>query len=186
VRTFFAKLFSSPPPPTRPRSTLASQSDQSGLHIEITAIAVGDVLRKYGVPSTWITANPQPTVVPRRGRGIHLYLTVREWHPHLLAFMVTIERHVRARTLRLDPLSAGWLVGISWKFNLVDSSRCPAMPEASFWQKYVSRTGQAVGDRTVSAPVRDEPALSARLEHTYGTRDREFLPTQPMIHRART
>ena len=65
--------------------TLPSVSDRDGAHREIAALALRDVLRKFGVPPTWITANPQVSTTARRGRGIHLHLTVREWQPQATA-----------------------------------------------------------------------------------------------------
>lgn len=165
------------------QSTLGSDADGLRLHEDVARMAVGDVLRKYGIPGTWVTVRAQAVVATRRTRGIELHLTVREWHPEMLPHMVTLERHVRARTFRLDPFCADWLMGISWKFDLVDASACPEMPPPAFWN------AGSVG--TMAARRRAE-SLNARLERRTEMDDGKawmegdgsgapgFLPTQPM------
>ena len=155
--------------PPAPRSTLASETDRDAVRREIVGLALRDVLRKFGMPGTWITASPQASTTARRERGLHLHLSIREWHPELFVFLVAVERQVRARALRLDPFAAEWLTGISWKFDLVDDSPCPKLPSAEFWQAYLHRHGQA------PAPAAPRPDRRSGPEPA-------FLPTQPMAH----
>lgn len=135
-------------------------------------MAVRDVLRKHGIPPTWITANPQWSTVLRRERGVHLHLMIREWNPRMFPFMLAIERSVRARILRLDPLSSAWLQGVSWKFELVDESQCPAMPHAVWWQAgaEASRSGKQAGPVRAGGNGERKGAVIAPA----------FMPTQPM------
>lgn len=166
--------------------TLPSVSDRDGAHREIAALALRDVLRKFGVPPTWITANPQVSTTARRGRGIHLHLTVREWQPHLLIFLVNIERQVRARTLRLDPFASEWLTGVSWKFELVDESECPALPGPDYWSAYAQKPAPSCRPVPVLSAVypgapAGGPSESVRPTADAGaTQELAFLPTQPM------
>jgi hypothetical protein len=165
-------------------STPGSNADGLRLHEDIARMAVSDVLRKYGIPPTWVTVRAQAVGAARRNRGIELHLMIREWHPELLPHMVALERHVRARTLRLDPFCPDWLVGISWSFDLVDASSCPEMPPPAFWN-----AGSVEPD--LAAP-QGAASLHARLERRTKGDDRKawmegdgsgapgFLPTQPL------
>jgi hypothetical protein len=153
-------------PRPQPRSTLSPETDRDAIRREILALALSDVLRRHGLPLTWITAHPQRAAAGGRERGMHLFLTIREWEPALLARLVAIERQVRIRTLRLDPFSRAWLAGISWRFELVDESRCPPLPDPAYWATQ--------GIRTPSAEGRGE---APRLADTARP---AFLPTQPL------
>lgn len=145
-------------------------------------MALRDVLRKFGIPITWITANPQSSTTAKRERGVHLLFMIRDWHPQLLIFMVAIERQVRARTLRLDPFSADWLTGTSWKFDLVDDSSCPVLPAPEFWRENLRGVPATYAPSDTPIPT-ERPALK---DTPIGDRavDREpaFLPTPPMGH----
>lgn len=169
-----------------PRSTLAPESDRDGTRREIVAMALRDVLRKSGIPPTWITANPQVSITAKRERGVHLHLMIRDWHPQLLVFLVVIERQVRARTLRLDPFSAEWLTGMSWRFDLVDDTACPSLPSAHFWQEYLRRMSQFAsappGSAATSLPSRPRAVLLDTPASTRADVEPAFLPTQPMTH----
>jgi hypothetical protein len=171
-----------PPAPT-PLSTLTSANGGDAGHREIAAMAVRDVLKRYGIPPTWITANPQTSAILRRGRGVHLQLMVREWHPQMLPFMPSIERSVRSRTLRLDPFSKEWLHGISWRFELVDDSKCPSMPHPDWWAVQDASRRSAASDSGIN---RARIAESVRVRTWTEERTMElaeqptFMPTQPM------
>lgn len=187
MKTLLNRLIATRETPPIAHSTQAAETDRGGAHREIVAMALRDVLRKFGIPVTWITANPQSSTTAKRGRGVHLHLMVRDWHPQLLVFLVAVERQVRARILRLDPFSAEWLTGISWKFDLVDESSCPALPAAAFWQEYLRRVaanptqGPDPRPDTLQRPPR--PAVEDPVARNRSA-DREpaFLPTQPMAH----
>lgn len=187
MKTFLNRWIAGRDAPAIPHSTHAPEADRTGAHREIVAMAVRDVLRKFGIPGTWITANPQASTTAKRERGVHLHLMVRDWHPQLLVFLVALERQVRARVLRLDPLAAKWLTGISWKFDLLDASPCPALPAPEFWQEYLHRMAAhpAQGPDARRDPVLREPRAAveeAPARERSFDREPAFLPTQPMAH----
>ena len=166
------------------QSTLGSDADGLRLHEDVARMAVGDVLRKYGIPGTWVTVRAQAVAATRRTRGIELHLMVREWHPEILPHMVALERHVRARTSRLDPFCADWLVGISWKFDLVDASACPEMPPPAFWNAGSVGPGMATRQGSESLNARLEPHAEMEDGKAWmegdGSGAPGFLPTQPL------
>jgi hypothetical protein len=100
---------------------------------------------------------------------MHLRLVLREWQPRLLACSVALQRAVRTRVLRLDPLSPAWFTGVSWRFDLVDESGCPELPPPEEWQS-------AAGTAATLLQERDQ-AFRGRGEAS------DFCPTQPMVLR---
>lgn len=97
------------------------------------ALAVRDTLQKHGIPHHWITAETHSALTAGRIRGMHLRLVVREWQPDLLPYSIALQRAILARLMRLDPLSPGWVAGVSWRYDVLDDSTCPALPKAERW-----------------------------------------------------
>lgn len=183
VKALLSKLFSGPSPRARAQAALASENDRTRLQMDVACISVRDVLRLHDLPGTWITANPLPCGGPGRPRRIHLQLTVREWFPELLQYMVAIEHRIRIRSLRVDPFAADWLAGISWRFQLTDANQCPSLPRQINPQGVSPRTHQA-GEVARSHPAEAAQAENAISAGAMAPRTwpypAEFAPTHPM------
>lgn len=144
---------------------------------ELMEMAVRDTLRKHGIPQHWVKAETFSSLTASRTRGMHLRLVVREWRPDLLAYTVTLQRAVLVRLIRLDPLSPGWAAGISWRYEPVDDSTCPALPPSAFWSGGVRPEAAAPGTR-----ARLLAAAAACLERGDGPEPGpDFRPTEPML-----
>lgn len=155
-------------PPPAPRMSSVAESSVTDSRRELLLIAVRDVLRRHGIPQHWIAPEPQGVMTRQRERGMHLRLVLREWQPRLLACSVALQRAVRTRVLRLDPLSPAWFTGVSWRFDLVDESGCPDLPPPEEWQ-LAAESGAAL--------------LQERDRAFRGRGDApDFCPTQPMLH----
>jgi hypothetical protein len=144
---------------------------------ELLAMAVRDTLRKHGIPQHWIKAETFSAVSATKGRGMHLRLVVRVWRPDMLAYTVALQRAILVRLIRLDPLSSSWAAGISWRYEPVDDSTCPALPPAGFWNIQVAAEqprkpllGTDDRERTYRCGGR-----LAAVEH-----QGDFRPTEPM------
>ena len=174
--------------PPRRNLSVPVQADRDATRRELVAMAVNDTLRKHGIPPSWITAEGSPATTLRKQRGLHLRLVVREWQPRLLDHGVALQKSVRARIMRLDPLSSEWLTGISWKLEPVDEAVCPALPDPGYWRALRA----PAAPRAEAANAAAAPAAQAALERMLGARDQafaaarraehdEFRPTQPML-----
>ena len=115
-----------PAPQTASPSRIDPRREE--LRREVLNLATRDTLSKHGIPSHWITAEIQIAFTSSRQRGMHLRLVLREWRSDLIHYSFALQRAIRARIFCLDPLSAEWLTGISWKFDIVDESACPSLP----------------------------------------------------------
>ena len=138
----------------RPQHTIQpGLNDRDATRREVVAIALRDTLRRQGIPSTWITADLAPALTARKERGMHLRLILREWQPELLAYTVALQRLLRTRIARLDPMSLEWLTGVSWKFELVDETLCPSLPDASYWPKLVAARARTELENAPTQPA---------------------------------
>lgn len=145
---------------------------------ELLAISVRDVLSRQGIPSHWIAAESHPALLSARLRGMHLRLVLREWQPELLAYTVALQKAVRDRLIRLDPLAATWLSGISWKFEPVDDSICPGLPPLRNWKAADEQPPLPLTRASLEqlvAPERRSSAVDALVERN------DFRPTEPMM-----
>jgi hypothetical protein len=170
-------------PPVRPAPPVSRvDPSRDDTRRQLLAMAVRDTLIKHGIPSHWISVEPVPAATSARVPGMHLRLVVREWNPDLLAYTVALQRAIQARLIRLDALSHSWIAGVSWKYEVVDDSTCPALPPPQHWDR--SRTpvmkplAAAPAPAAAAAPVPASRAMPAALaDHI------DFRPTEPMGQR---
>ena len=166
------------PADSREPATLPLREDTRS---ELLKIALRDTLHRNGIPVQWIQAECHSATTATRQRGIHLRLVLRQWEPRLLPYAVAVQRSVRQRIMRLDPLAATWLTGISWRLEPQDDTPCPALPAPDFWRQQAAVLQPA-------APADDRRhALKAAMDAgdagyvRPGAAERvDFAPTRPM------
>jgi hypothetical protein len=171
----FLTGFLSRPDQTRhsgPAHALRDDSARDATRKELLRMAVQDTLRKHGIPSGWLGMEISASVTARSERGLHLRLVIKHWQPKFLEYTVALQRSTKARLMRLDPLAAAWMTGISWKVEIADESPCPELPSPAYWERFVPQAEPA-------------PAPRAALEQLLaagdrGSREGEFAQTQPM------
>lgn len=158
------------PPAVRPEEALRDQTRK-----ELISMALRDTLKKHGIRSGCIAAEGLPCVSAARQRGLHVQLVFRDWDPGVLRYVVALEAAVRSRLLRLDPLSAAWVVGMSWRFAPLDPSTWPQLsPPDPLHARMAAAPAASNGTLRQVLSVGD--AFHARK--AYGARD--FGPTLPM------
>lgn len=169
------RLFERKQTPSRGSHSGSTTLQRDETRRELLNLAVRETLRKHGIPQSWIQPEMPSAVTSQKVRGIHLRLLVREWQPDLLAYTVALQRAIQARLLRLDPLSVGWMTGISWQYDPVDASTCPALPPADHW---IHRR-HPVYPPDLGADRRHAPWLvssSSQLEDCQDFRETEPMP----------
>lgn len=145
---------------------------------ELLTMAVRDTLRRHGIPAEWIHAEANPVLTRRSVRAIQLRLVARHWDPALITCVVALQKSIAARLARLDPASAEWLAGISWKFEPEDESLCPTLPSADFWQDDSRPAPARVSVRGDDAEWKQRLAEGDRAFAGQGRN--AFGPTEPM------
>ena len=161
-----------------------AQPNRDASHRELLLMAVRDTLRKYGIPPSWIGAETLTATINGKQRGMHLRLLLRHWEPKLLVHILAFEQGVRARIRRLDPVSSGWVAGISWTLDIPEDVLLAPLPDAGYWQRLISNPPVLVEEAQPEAPMAMRRAV---LERVFASRDgnarddrHDFTPTRPM------
>ena len=160
------------------------QPERDATRRQLLATAVRDTLRTHGIPAAWMTTETLTAATAGKERGMHLRLILRDHR--LMEYAPDVQKSVSARISRLDPLSAGWMAGISWRLEMAEGASFAQLPDPGHWQRLIS---SAPADKPTSeAPAAQGPSPRAVLEHLFAKdgplslrRDRpDFSPTQPM------
>ena len=145
--------------------------------------AVGDTLRKHGIPASWVGAETLPAKTPSEQKGVHLRLVVRNANPRLLVHLHALQRAIHTRLGHTDAQAAQWLMGTSWRLDVPLGSDTYELPGPEFWQGNfkgpVSRPASGVQDAARDTVVRKLAMRDAAFTPTTWDSP-EFLPTQPI------
>jgi hypothetical protein len=163
---------------SEPPQTVHDESNRDGTRKELLRMAVQDTLRKHGIPPDWIGLEIAASATTKRERGLHLRLVINHWQPKFLEYTVALQRSIKARLLRLDPLAGAWMTGISWKVEIGDESPCPELPSPAYWERFVPQAALAHGEAAPAPRAALEQLLAAGDRGR--SRDAEFAQTQPM------
>ena len=116
---------------------------------------------------------------------MHLRLILRDHR--LLEYAMDVQKVVSARIARLDPLSAAWMAGISWKLEAPEGASFAQLPDPGHWQRLISNPPTPTAKPT---PDAEPQSVSPRavLEQLFSPdgpllrgKDRpDFSATQPM------
>lgn len=185
-----SKLFGSgqaAPKPAQGRTGAGAgaQPDRDATRRQLLATAVRDTLRAHGIPAGWLTTETLTAATSGKDRGIHLRLILRDHR--LTEYAMDLQKNVSARIARLDPLSAGWMAGISWKMDLAEDASFAQLPDPGHWQRLISNPPTPAAK---PAPAAEPQSVSPRavLEQLFSPdgplsrgKDRpDFSATQPM------
>ena len=151
----------------------ASKSTCDGVRRQLVETFLRDALRDRGIPPAVMKVRCLPGGAAN-GRGMQVRLIVKDSHPGLARHAAGLQDELRARLERLDPLSTGWIKGISWDFQMAECAsrvpqRVPGQPRAAA----VGTSSREVLDRLLGAG--DQAALQAPAGRVSA-----FARTQPM------
>lgn len=141
---------------------------------ELISMALRDTLRKHRLAAGCITAEGVPSHTRSRERGMHIQLVFREWQPSVLSYVVALEAAMKGRLARLDPISPGWVTGLSWRFEPRDPSLWPQLLPT----RELADSSQAPGsasDGLLKLLEKGDGAFQGGLGATA-----DFSPTLPM------
>jgi hypothetical protein len=166
-------------------SAAGAQPDRDVTRRQLLATAVRDTLRTHGVPAGWMTTETLTAATSGKERGMHLRLILRDHR--LMEYAMDLQKNVSARITRLDPLSAGWMAGISWKLDLAEDASFAQLPDAGHWQRLISnppaptaKPTPAAEPQSVSPRVVLEQLFSPDGPLSRGKDRSDFSATQPM------
>lgn len=128
-------------------SSAAPAGSQNATRRELLRVVLRDTLQRHGIPTSWIAGETLIATSRQHASGIHWRLVIKHWDPRLLAHGVAFQHALIKRVMSFDPLASGWLMGISWQFQLADESVCPPLPHAGTW------TAEPRGPAPAAPPV---------------------------------
>jgi len=156
--------------------------DRDATRRQLLATAVRDTLRTQGIPAGWLATETLTAAIGGKERGMHLRLILRD--DRLLPYAVALQKDVTTRITRLDPLSAGWMAGISWKLEVPEDAGFARLPDAGHWQRLISNPSAPAA---MPAPEAQTASPRAVLEQLFakdgplrGSDRPGFSATQPL------
>lgn len=163
----------------QPMSRLADATREQ-TRKELISMALRDTLKRYGFPAHCVAAEGVPGSSAGRSRGMHVQFVIRDCTPSFLPYAVAVQAAVRARLLRLDPFSASWVVGMSWRFEPVDTNQWPQLSAPR--RVDASAPSGVVHSNPGRASFKDDFERSEVEHSALLARSGDFSPTLPMQH----
>ena len=98
---------------------------------------LGFLLRRSGMPVSWV--EPQMLVLSSRtrGNGAHLRLVLKQGDEQVLKYIFALQKQLQKDIHDADSSAPQWLQGISWQLDIDGSCQRTALPDKSFWQPVV-------------------------------------------------
>lgn len=149
-------------------ATIEDGSDNA-MRRQLVQVLLRDVLRRHGIPPTWIECQMLLVSSRSRGSGMYVRLVIRHWDDQLLNYAFAFQNVLLAEIARFEPKASEWLHGISWQFEMAETCPHTTLPDKSFW--LARATKQALAHATFPA-VTAHPAIAAVPA---------FLATQPAL-----
>jgi hypothetical protein len=133
-----SKRSRSPSEPQESRFEAASNVEdgsENATRRQLVQVLLRDLLRKSGIPSTWIECQLLPVASSTRGHGMYVRLVLRHWDERLLRYAVAFQKTLLSDIERFEPHSTLWLHGLSWQLEM--DAQCPlqTLPPRAFWQE---------------------------------------------------
>ena len=184
-------------------SSQVTQQGANSVHSvrkDLVRTALRDMVMRNGIPQGWISAEMLRTTNSKREAGLHVRFLMRHWEPRLLVHGPALERDFTQRLLTVDPQAADWLSGVSWQYDLDDTSSCPQLPQPGSWTMPAPQPdptqpapfGPSISGDIIEGPVmlpRTQDDVRADLERLMALRDNDmkrhaeggdaFAPTRP-------
>lgn len=115
---------------------------------------LGALLRRSGMPVSWV--EPQMLVLSSRTRGnsAHLRLVLKQGDEQLLKYIFALQKQLQKDIYDADDSAPQWLQGISWQLDIDGTCQRTALPDKSFWQPVVDaqRAQPAAGKMLAATP----------------------------------
>ena len=131
-------------------------TSENGLRQQLVIVMMRDLLRKSGIPPSWVECYVQIANSKSRGQGLYVRLVLKHWDERLMKYAFAFQKTLLTDIVQFEPKAAGWLHGISWQLEVATSCPYPDLPERSFWV-YVPPSQAAP---RASAPAMPIPAAA--------------------------
>lgn len=128
-------------------------SSENATRSQLVQVLLRDVLRRHGIPLSWVESQLLMVASRSRGTGMYVRLIMRHWDDRLATHAFALQNTLLADLARFEPRAFDWLHGVSWQLD-VDAS-CPhtALPQKAYWQEPTKPATPAAAPAAVSAPA---------------------------------
>ena len=107
---------------------------------QLVQVLLRDLVRKSGMPPTWVQCQIQVMNSRSRGQGIYVRLVVKHWDERLMKYAFAFQKALLTDIVQFEPKAASWLQGITWQLEVVTSCPITEMPNPQFWQASMAPT----------------------------------------------
>ena len=146
------------------QSSIQGGSDNA-LRAQLVQVVMRDLLRRSGIPPTWIVCYPQAQNSRSRGPGIFIRLSVKHWDDRLIQHTFAFQKALLTDIVSFEPDAGAWLHGIAWQLEVAASCPCTELPHKDFWQADPALTPSSTASSTPAAE-RDEGNLTPPQRQT--------------------
>jgi hypothetical protein len=110
-------------------------SSENATRSQLVQVLLRDVLRRHGIPLSWVESQLLMVASRSRGTGMYVRLIMKHWDDRLATHAFALQNTLLADIARFEPRAFDWLHGVSWQLD-VDAS-CPhtALPQKAYWQE---------------------------------------------------
>jgi len=106
-------------------------TSENGLRQQIVIVTMHDLLRKSGIPPSWVECHVQIAHSKSRGQGLYVRLVLKHWDERLMKYAFAFQKTLLTDIVQFEPKAAGWLHGISWQLEVATSCPYPDLPEST-------------------------------------------------------
>lgn len=101
---------------------------------QLVQVLMRDLVRKSGLPPTWVQCQIQVMNSRSRGQGICVRLVVKHWDERLMKYAFAFQKALLTDIVQFEPKASSWLQGITWQLEVATSCSITEMPGPQFWQ----------------------------------------------------
>lgn len=196
MNTFVNRLFGRSKPEAQnsvmPSSTYPTQADfpqtiedgsENATRRQLVQVLLRDVLRRSGIPPSWIDCQMLLVASRSRGHGMYLRLVIRHWDERLMNYAYAFQQTLMNEIERFEPKAAEWMHGISWQLELENSCPYKVLPDNTFWKESAKRptaaalsAGSSSADsaKVASSSANQQTDTAQDLERLFAIRDEEL------------
>lgn len=133
-------VLAGPQPPAEGPATIEDGS-ANALRRQLIQVLVRDVMRRHGIPPSWLDCQMLLVSSRSRGEGMYVRLVMKHWDLRLLTYAVAFQKSLMVEITRFEPRASDWLYGISWQLEVGDTCPYPELPDRSVWVEPPKKPG---------------------------------------------
>lgn len=116
-----------------PQMSVLHDGSETATRGQLVQLVMRDLVRKSGLPASWVHCQIQVVNSRSRGQGIFVRLAVKHWDERLMNYAFAFQKALLNDIVQFEPQAAKWLHGIAWQLEVAETCTVTDLPEPSFW-----------------------------------------------------